>query len=81
MTRESSRVVPRRFVGLLGGLLLGSNLFPPLPALGQAQPIPNQGGAAGTHPVIAKAFLGQVKRPEGYALRGTTIVSTYALQS
>jgi len=73
-------VTRRRFVGLLGGLLLASHLLP-LPALGQGQPIPHQGGASGTHPVIAKAFLSQVKRPEGYILQGTTIVSTYALQS
>lgn len=47
---------------------------------GQNQPIPNQQQVAGTQPEIAQSFRGQIQNASLITLRGTTIVSTYALQ-
>lgn len=50
-------------------------------ATGQTQPVPNQPEAAGTQPEISQAFLGQIQNSDLITLKGTTIVSTFALQT
>ena len=47
----------------------------------QNQPIPNQTSSAGTQSEIAHALIGQIQNPNLITLKGTTIVSTYALQA
>lgn len=46
----------------------------------QNQSIPNQQQIVGTQPEIAQSFRGQIQNADLITLRGTTIVSTYALQ-
>lgn len=58
---------------------------PPTPAKpstpAPSQPVPNQKQSAGNQPQIVQAFHAQVRNGRSYTLRGTIIVSTWALQS
>ncbi len=45
------------------------------------QPIPNQTEADGTEPEIANALKEQISNPNLMSVKGTTVVSTYALQT
>jgi len=55
-----------------------------LPVTGQSelqtQPIPNQKEIDGTQPEIANSVLAQIENKDFITLKGTTVVSLYALQ-
>lgn len=47
----------------------------------QNQPIPNQTSSTGTQSEIAHALTGQIQNSNSITLKGTTVVSIYALQA